>query len=156
MAQKSRIAPIHGFGSPADVSAGQEEDKIFSTSGIDWEVLTMYWNKRTQAAKIGYLIISVLLCLLGIALIAVPDFSAALLCKLMGVLMLLFGLIKITGYCAKDLYRLAFQFDLAFGILLMALGGHSDRPDKCDAQHYLQHSGNLCFGGRSVKDPNLH
>ena len=36
--------------------------------------------------------------------------------------MMLFGLVKIIGYCSKDLYRLAFQFDLAFGILLMALG----------------------------------
>ncbi|MDQ9821948.1 DUF308 domain-containing protein, partial [Acinetobacter sp. 163] len=33
-----------------------------------------------------------------------------------------FGLVKIIGYCSKDLYRLAFQFDLAFGILLLALG----------------------------------
>ena len=29
---------------------------------------------------------------------------------------------EIVGYCSKDLYRLAFQFDLAFGILLVALG----------------------------------
>ena len=36
--------------------------------------------------------------------------------------MVLFGLVKIVGYCSKDLYRLAFQFDLAFGILLVALG----------------------------------
>lgn len=36
--------------------------------------------------------------------------------------MMLFGLVKIIGYCSKDLYRLAFQFDLAFGILFMALG----------------------------------
>ena len=35
---------------------------------------------------------------------------------------MLFGLVKIIGYCSKDLYRLAFQFDLAFGILFMALG----------------------------------
>ena len=35
--------------------------------------------------------------------------------------MLLFGFIKMIGYFSKDLYRLAFQFDLASGILLMAL-----------------------------------
>ena len=66
--------------------------------------------------------ISILLCALGIVLIAVPDFSVTLLCKLSGGIMMLFGLVKIIGYCSKDLYRLAFQFDLAFGILLMALG----------------------------------
>lgn len=36
--------------------------------------------------------------------------------------MILFGIVKINGYCSKDLYRLAFQFDLASGILLIALG----------------------------------
>lgn len=82
----------------------------------------MYLNNRIKAAKIGYIMISILLCALGIVLIAVPDFSVKLLCKLSGGIMMLFGLVKIIGYCSKDLYRLAFQFDLAFGILLMALG----------------------------------
>lgn len=83
----------------------------------------MYWDKRIQAAKLGYILLSVALCALGGVLIAVPDFSAALLCRLVGVTMLLFGAVKIIGYCSKDLYRLAFQYDLAFGILLIALGG---------------------------------
>lgn len=82
----------------------------------------MYLNNRIKAAKIGYIMISILLCVLGIVLIAVPDFSVTLLCKLGGGIMMLFGLVKIIGYCSKDLYRLAFQFDLAFGILFMALG----------------------------------
>ena len=83
----------------------------------------MYWDKRIQAAKLGYILLSVALCALGGVLIAVPDFSAALLCRLVGITMLLFGAVKIIGYCSKDLYRLAFQYDLAFGILLIALGG---------------------------------
>ena len=82
----------------------------------------MYLNNRIKAAKIGYIMISILLCVLGIVLIAVPDFSVTLLGKLSGGIMMLFGLVKIIGYCSKDLYRLAFQFDLAFGILFMALG----------------------------------
>lgn len=36
--------------------------------------------------------------------------------------MAVFGVIKIIGYFSRDLYRLAFQYDLAFGILLLALG----------------------------------
>ena len=79
-------------------------------------------NKPIQAAKIGYIIISLLLCALGLVLIADPDFSLTLLCRLDGILLILFGLVKILGYCSKDLYRLAFQYDLAFGILLVALG----------------------------------
>lgn len=82
----------------------------------------MYLNNRIKDAKIGYIMISVLLCVLGIVLIAVPGFSVTLLCKLCGGIIMIFGLVKIIGYCSKDLYRLAFQFDLAFGILLIALG----------------------------------
>ena len=82
----------------------------------------MYLNNRIKTAKIGYIMISILLCVLGIVLIAVPDFSVTLLCRLGGGIMMLFGLVKVIGYCSKDLYRLAFQFDLAFGILFMALG----------------------------------
>lgn len=82
----------------------------------------MFSIRRMKAAKIGYIMISVLLCVMGIALIAVPDFSVALLCRIGGGIMILFGMVKIIGYCSKDLYRLAFQFDLAFGILLMVLG----------------------------------
>lgn len=83
----------------------------------------MISNSRIQAAKLGYIIVSILLCALGIVLIVVPDFSAALLCRIGGGLLILFGIVKIVGYCSKDLYRLAFQYDLAFGILLIALGG---------------------------------
>lgn len=82
----------------------------------------MYLNNRIKVAKTGYIIISILLCVLGIVLIAVPDFSVTLLCVLGGGIMMLFGLVKIIGYCSKDLYRLAFQFDLAFGILFVVLG----------------------------------
>ena len=86
------------------------------------EVFIVYLNNRIKVAKTGYIIISILLCVLGIVLIAVPDFSVTLLCVLGGGIMMLFGLVKIIGYCSKDLYRLAFQFDLAFGILFVVLG----------------------------------
>ncbi len=79
-------------------------------------------NKRLRIAKYSYIVLSVLICVLGITLIAVPDFPLNLLCWIAGILLILFGCIKILGYISKDLYRLAFQFDLAFGILLIALG----------------------------------
>ena len=85
-------------------------------------VLNLLSNKYIQAAKSGYIIVSVLLCVLGAALIADPAFSVLLLCRLSGLLLVLFGAIRIVGYVSKDLYRLAFQYDLAFGILLIALG----------------------------------
>ncbi len=79
-------------------------------------------NKRLKTAKYGYIILSVLLCALGIVLIAFPGFSVSMLCWIGGILLILFGIVKIVGYVSKDLYRLAFQYDLAFGILLIALG----------------------------------
>ena len=85
-------------------------------------VLNLISNKYIQAAKSGYIIVSVLLCMLGAALIADPAFSVLLLCRISGLLVALFGAIRIVGYVSKDLYRLAFQYDLAFGILLIALG----------------------------------
>ena len=82
----------------------------------------MISNKQLRMAKFGYIILSSLLCALGITLIAVPNFSISLLCWIGGILLILFGCVKIVGYVSKDLYRLAFQFDLAFGILLISLG----------------------------------
>ena len=79
-------------------------------------------NKRIWTAKVGYIVISILISVLGIVLITVPDFSASLLCRLGGGILILFGIVKIIGYCSNDLYRLAFQYDLSIGILLIALG----------------------------------
>lgn len=76
-----------------------------------------------KTAKIGYIVISLGLCVLGILLITAPVLSKALLGSCCGILFLLFGAVKLVGYFSKDLYRLAFQHDLTLGILLLILGG---------------------------------
>ena len=75
-----------------------------------------------RAAKIGYIVMSALFCLLGIALLFTPDASALWLGRLLGIGMIVFGAVKLVGYFSRDLFRLAFQYDLAFGVLLMVLG----------------------------------
>lgn len=75
-----------------------------------------------KAAKIGYIILSVLYCVLGILLITMPELSITAMGILLGIGMIVFGIVKIVGYFSKDLFRLAFQYDLAFGGLLIALG----------------------------------
>ena len=75
-----------------------------------------------KVAKIGYMIISALLCALGILLIAAPEFSSILLGTACGIILIAFGIVRLVGYFSKDLYRLAFQYDLAFGIVMIALG----------------------------------
>ena len=75
-----------------------------------------------KAAKIGYIVLSVLYCVLGILLFAMPDLSLTAIGIILGIGMIVFSIVKIIGYFSKDLFRLAFQYDLAFGGLLIALG----------------------------------
>lgn len=75
-----------------------------------------------RTAKIGYIVMSALLILAGIVLIVHPSFSISVIGIATGVIMIIFGIFKLVGYFSKDLFRLAFQYDLAFGILLIALG----------------------------------
>lgn len=75
-----------------------------------------------RVAKTGYIAVSILLAVLGIVLIAWPTFSVNALGVICGILLILFGGVKLVGYFSKDLYRLAFQYDRPFGILLIILG----------------------------------
>ncbi len=75
-----------------------------------------------RAAKIGYIIISAAFCILGIFLIAIPEFSVSFFGILCGALLIVFGCVRLLGYFSRDLYRLAFQYDLVFGILFLVLG----------------------------------
>ena len=73
-------------------------------------------------AKTGYIVMSLVFCAAGIACIANPGLSAAVIGRVLGAAMILFGAVKLVAYCSRDLYRLAFQYDLGFGLLLIALG----------------------------------
>ncbi len=82
----------------------------------------MISERYTKAAKTGYIAMSAILGAIGIMLIVVPDFSAVLAARICGGTLAAFGIFKLIGYFSKDLYRLAFQYDLAFGILLLSIG----------------------------------
>lgn len=75
-----------------------------------------------KTAKIGYVVMSVLFCVLGVVLFVSPAVSVAWIGRLLGIGMMVFGVVKLVGYFSRDLFRLAFQYDLAFGTLLIALG----------------------------------
>lgn len=79
------------------------------------------WN-AVKIAKAGYIIMSTLFCAGGLLLFLYPCETPFVLCHIGGGLMILGGIVKLGGYFSKDLYRLAFQFDLAYGLLLIALG----------------------------------
>ena len=75
-----------------------------------------------RIAKIGYIVLSSLFCAAGILFIAAPELSVSIIGVCIGVAMILFGIVKLIGYFSKDLFRLAFQFDLEFGFLMIILG----------------------------------
>lgn len=75
-----------------------------------------------KIAKYGYIIVSVIFCVVGIAMIMLPEPSAKTIALFCGIAMLVFGAVKLVGYYSKDLFRLAFQYDFQFGILMIILG----------------------------------
>ena len=75
-----------------------------------------------KIAKTGYIVMSAVFCAVGLLCVIRPDSSVLTIGRLLGAAMLLFGCIKLVGYFSRDLFRLAFQYDLEFGILLIILG----------------------------------
>ena len=73
-------------------------------------------TKAIRAAKAGYIIMSLLFCALGLTMIVKHDLSVSLIGMAAGAMLVAFGVVKLAGFFSKDLYRLAFQYDLAFGL----------------------------------------
>ncbi len=80
-------------------------------------------SSRLRSIKWTYLVFSALWLVAGLALLIWPRFSSELVCHVLGILCVLYGVVKLFGYFSKDPYRLAFQFDLALGLLCIVLGG---------------------------------
>ncbi len=77
---------------------------------------------RLKIARNGYIVMAAIFCALGVFLVANPQKAMEMLCILAGLLFIADGIIKIIGYFSRDFYCLAFQFDLGFGILMIAVG----------------------------------
>lgn len=78
--------------------------------------------KQIKFAKAGYILISVLFYLSGVLCLTIPNISGKTTAIAGGIVLIAYGIIKITGYFSKDLYCLAFQYDFACGIFLLVLG----------------------------------
>ncbi|MGN0971789.1 MAG: HdeD family acid-resistance protein [Aristaeellaceae bacterium] len=78
-------------------------------------------DRLIRTAKRGYTIISLMLCAVGLMLMLAPGLPLTVIGTVVGLALGVSGVVKLIGYLSRDLYQLAFQFDLAFGILLMAL-----------------------------------
>lgn len=75
-----------------------------------------------KSAKIANVISAILMVLGGFLLLFLPDMEKLSAQRiLLGILFFLAGVTKMLGYYSNDLYRLAFQFDFAIGILCILL-----------------------------------
>lgn len=75
-----------------------------------------------KIAKIMNIVMAICFCVFGVLVIALPEMSELSIRLVTGIFMILFGVFKLIGYFSKDLYRLAFQYDLQLGIVLIVLG----------------------------------
>ena len=77
----------------------------------------------TRWVKLAFSLASAALILCGVSLLIWPGVSARAICTVVGWLGLIHGITRLAGYFSNDLYRLAFQFDLAVGVLSIIVGG---------------------------------
>lgn len=77
---------------------------------------------RLRVARDGYVVMAILFYIAGIACFLPGSPSPMAACVICGIVLLGYGIIKIIGYMANDLYCLAFQYNLACGIFLTVLG----------------------------------
>lgn len=75
-----------------------------------------------EKAKIAYTIYSIVMVVLGVFLMFLPETTALMICKIVGVIIFICGVIKFISYFVNDTYGLAFQFDFALGIFTMLIG----------------------------------
>ena len=78
--------------------------------------------KKVRMARNRYILLSVIFYIIGIVYMIVPSIPPITLCIIGGIILMIYGIIKILGYLSDDRYCLAFQYDFACGLLLIALG----------------------------------
>lgn len=75
-----------------------------------------------RTIKILNAIMALCFLALGIVILAMPELSVKTVGITLGVTMAFFGVCKVLGYFSRDLFRLAFRYDLQLGIALATLG----------------------------------
>jgi len=78
--------------------------------------------RMIRTAKTGYLVLAALFCAMGAAMLAWPEITLDMIGWGTGAIFVVFGIVRIIGFCSRDPYGLAFQHDPVLGILAIALG----------------------------------
>lgn len=77
--------------------------------------------RNLKIVKNAYSIMTVCLILVGAILLFWPQMGLDTICKIYGIFLVIYGIAKLSGYFARDLFQLAFQFDLALGITMIVV-----------------------------------
>lgn len=76
-----------------------------------------------KTVKISYIISASLTLLLGVFMLIFPDFSGEnFFCYILGLVSIIMGAAKLIAFHSNDMYRLAFQFDFAYGLFAVIIG----------------------------------
>lgn len=78
--------------------------------------------KMVRYAKTGNIMSGIAFIVCGLVLALFPSFSLIIISRVIGAVIIINGIVRVIGYFSKDLYSLAFQFDLALGILSVIIG----------------------------------
>lgn len=77
---------------------------------------------KLRFARDGYIFISILFYISAVCYMALPALPPIWLCVVSGGILIVYGIIKMVGFFSDDIYCLAFQDDLALGVLMLILG----------------------------------
>ncbi len=88
-------------------------------------------------AKIINIVVAIILCVAGLFMIIKQYLDFATERLILGIMALIIGCAKLIGYFSNDMYRLAFQFDLAIGIFIIILGVFAFISGENNADKYV-------------------
>ncbi|MDD3338145.1 MAG: DUF308 domain-containing protein [Lachnospiraceae bacterium] len=77
-----------------------------------------------EAKKIKwiYSIMSVVYIVAGVALIIWPSFMEGMICTILGIVAIVFGIIRLINYFVGDKFEALMRYDMVIGIFLVGLG----------------------------------
>ena len=77
---------------------------------------------KTRFFKTDFWVISILFILVGLCMVIWPQTSQLVICYILGAVLLLIGIVRITGYFVRKDVSAPFRFDLSLGICNALIG----------------------------------
>mgnify|MGYP002625602249 CR=1 FL=1 len=78
--------------------------------------------KVFKRIKWAYVLVSVFFIVIGVLLILNPETSMIMLCRVLGIGAIVFGLVRVLGYFLRELEGVGLQYDFASGVFAVIAG----------------------------------